>query len=381
MVFDPFSHFKQWEPLPESPESIEDIEKQNKQYKSETIPLPKTMMELLYWTTKKEEQKVPYKLDERKKQKPENQKEKNEVDLKNMPEKIKENKYFPIIERLYNSKQISEKSFKEVLVYIKWNKDFQLGKIKIDEKEKKIIELNIKKIPWEKFEKNNEKKQNIIEWQQEKNLKEFFKDFPDKQKLIKSNKTEWFQKEVLEMVWKNYIKIETWNKEQDKKENFSTAIKTSSNNILNNSKNLNRDTETFKKAIKDIRWDDIEKQIKGLETIYIISWQAEWKLWKTENDKKSYDNKKLNLLKDTKDTYFNESKKSLKERYIKINEQLNSLVITENEREKLENEQELIIKKAVETDKEIKKTQWIFSWNKKENNENIKNPNEKTMIA
>jgi len=155
--------------------------------------------------------------------------------------------------------------------------------------EKKVIKDTLKLIP--------ENKEAIPV----DNLYNFKQDFPDLSDIAinwKDSKhiKEWediSEYDILayEFIWENYIKI--WDNTEDKRKNYSTAIKTASANILKNNKTIDRNTDTFKQAILDIHSENKEKQFEWLSKLIEIKEENNTEIWAIASKLKTKPKSKL----------------------------------------------------------------------------------------
>ena len=240
-------------------------------------------------------------------------------------------KYTPIINRLFESNQISEAT-KNILLKQDLNKKPNLNWIKeISETEKEIISQT-----FDKLDKKSPK-ENLTNLA--KDIKELKK--TDILKWFETKFENWkFEDEVLNKIWEHYIEFKDNNWEKDIESDLSTAILQTQNEILSEVKNLKTDSETYKKAIENINSWDLKKQLDWIESLYYLAYSQEWKLAKAS----------LSKFKEKK-------KKKLIEKYQEIEKQINSL--EQNKQKTLEQKQKLeqlkaqkesIIKQAKEID-------------------------------
>lgn len=257
-------------------------------------------------------------------------KQKENIDLSN----IIDEPYFPIIQRLYKSWAISDETLKLL------NDGFQ-------EKDKNInIESLGLLINWENKQINNEIQLIIdtikkLEENKEGNIKAFKKELGIEEKLKKSDHPA-FEEEVYDMIWGNYLSADNsdsnrWNKENEINLNYSMAIWITANKIIKNSTNLARikDSISYKNAIRDIREsENIDRQLKWLQSLYLLSWQIEWAFWKGDKEKSKIMQQWIELKKEDLIARFNELKILLAEaengmnqsKIIKLNEEIADVV-------------------------------------------------------
>lgn len=217
----------------------------------------------------------------------ENWEQTKSFDTKNWESEIlkKNSKYLPIIDRLVNTKQISNNT-KNILV------SEDLDNIKFDniewipEEEKKVLEWTFFNL--ESSENNRE--ENLVELRNDS--KELAKSslLWDFDFSIEQNN---FNSEVLNKIWKNYLKFPDENGKFDVVEDLWVAINTTKIQILKDVKNIPVNTETYKVAIKNIESNDIKKQLEWIESLYVLAYSKEWELWTTLDKYKKKKKKKL----------------------------------------------------------------------------------------
>lgn len=179
-----------------------------------------------------------------------------------------EDENFPIIERLVKSWKIKRSSYDQVLE--SYSKSWILSYEGVsDSQDRDIIEDSINAISWKDKSKNRE---------------DFFSDFPSAKREVDSWDMDTNDEILTKLIANNYVKIETDNKEQDKKENYSVAVRTIANKIISKSSNLKKDSEAYKKAIKDINSKDNKVQFLWLKSLYLLSWSFEWRFHERDID-------------------------------------------------------------------------------------------------
>lgn len=335
-------------------------EKENEEYKKWTLNLDNAKNDLKnqlwYWSfVPKEDWK---------------QKEKN-LDLKKLSEENKENKYFPVLERLLDKGMIDEKVFSDIFNDIKDDWEIDFDKFDLGENELKIQEI-LKKIP--KDEKKWQEdlwKESLNNKQEDENRETFYKDFPEIKKTVDNQDEKDDNKlkmnVIYEKVWKNYIKIDSWNtnnneknenqNKEDKEKDYSLAIKTTANQEINKTKNLNKDSETYKKAIELINWSEtIEKQLEWLQKLDTYIYWIQWMYWeknKNQNNKDQNNKEKLKqeLTTEQKNliTEYNNTKLEIEKKWETLELKTKLLVIIEKA-------------KIFDKNKETQKIAWVISW-------------------
>lgn len=242
------------------------------------------------------------------------------------------NKYYPVIKRLFDWNQLSQESFnniKENIINNNWNLDTQTLNIDIDEK--KNIEWLIVNLEWDN------KKQNLIDFSSDIKSLDEFSSFN-----INIDKNWSFESEVLNMIWKNYIKIPDFENNIDSKFDISTAIKITSKDIINDVKNI-PDCQTLDTALKNIWSWDLNEQLEWINSLYVLAFSSEWKLAKKEVN--SYKEKrKKEIIKEA----------NILDKNLKIAEESSN----KNEIDKLESQKEELIKEA----KELTSWEVFESW-------------------
>ena len=146
-------------------------------------------------------------------------------------------------------------------------------------------------------ESENNKSKNL-----EKLISDINKDFKDKEGFkekfkyfdfsIIENKESGseFKSEFLNKVGWNYLEG------LDTETQLSEAITKTSLQILDECKNLNTKSETYKVAMSNIKSWNILEQLEWIETLYMLAYNNEWKLSKTIT--KAYKDKKTKILKE-----------------------------------------------------------------------------------
>ncbi|MDD2871353.1 MAG: hypothetical protein PHS49_05155 [Candidatus Gracilibacteria bacterium] len=210
----------------------------------------------------------------------------NQEKDKKIPIKIEDNKYYPIINRLYESEQITKESYESITKSISENNgELNLDNLSINSDEKKLIDGYITELDI----KNEDK--NILNFGKDIKDVEEFKDFNTN--LDKNGK---FDSEVLNIVGKNYLKIQVGDEQIDPKQDISTAIETTKNHILKEVKNIPKDSQTYLTAIENISSGNLKKQLEGINSLYVLSYSSEGQLSKKELS--SYTKKRKEELKE-----------------------------------------------------------------------------------
>jgi len=265
----------------------------------------------------------------------------------------KDSKEFPVLERLQKDGKISEWALNSL--FKDYKKDSKIDTSKIENKEeKKIIDWIINNFK-EREKPINEQKDT---WNNE-DFKKDIEKFEEFKILNEAKDQKWtIEADIYSMMSKNYFKINTEiSDNKEIKQNFEVSIKISLNNIKDDYKTLNQDTETFKQAEQKINSGDLKKSLEWLQTIYLLaSWTAAISNAKT---KEQADAIKAKLSPE------------MKKEIIKIQEQVKTKeeqVKQEQDPKKNENlEQEII---------SLKKQEWeISSWEvfKSAKEDNLKN--------
>jgi len=272
-------------------------------------------------------------------------------------EKLNNNPIFPTIERIYEQWEINETTFKEIKNQLNTSEKLEIDKLNIDLKEKKILEWYMTNLDFN----NLNREQNLNKLTQD------IKESPEIKNLeIKINKDWTFENEALNKVGKNYLKIPDSNWNFDIQKDFSTAIKTTKNEILKEVKNIKKDSETYKQAIKNINSWNLKKQLEWINSLYILAYSNEWILGKKSLDK-----------------YKNNRKKQLIEEAKKLEQTLQQQKLNEQQTKQLEKRKEEIKKELSEITgiKNWKKIEgWdIFKATKKESNDNWQIEKEQTI--
>lgn len=258
-----------------------------------------------------------------------------EKDIKNRENLLENSRYYPIVERLFETEQISKDTYEKVINNI----DNNLWELKIDELE--ITNDDENTLEWIIFNETDT----------ERNLSDFIDDIDNIKQSVTIDTFDFeidsndFNSEVLNKIWKNYLKFpdNEWN--FDIKKDFATAVLGTKNEILSDVQNIPLDSETFKVAIRNINSTDINKQLEWIESLYVLAYsQTEWVLW----------SKVLN-------SYKKKRKDKLKKEWKKIQEEL--LTAEEN------NNQEKLIelnKRKNEIINEMSELTWVKDWKKLE---------------
>lgn len=266
-----------------------------------------------------------------------------------IPEKVKDLEDFPIIENLYNSWEIQEEQYLE-LVEILENTDKKDTKKEIV----KFLNENLKN------SQNFDKIKNYFNPKEKVDENNF-----DKSEFAKESKLSWVELDIatweLEtMLANNFINI--WGENKKASENINTSIDITLNKLID------KKSTDFKQNNSEIIWD-IKKEknpnskyklLKELYKQYLVDdakfW---WKKAKTEIAKK---------------------KKTIENKTKKIKEQLqeqvkNNKITQEQAKKKFEEIQTKLRKEWIDNlnlEKEIQKIEWaIKSWKLDQNSENI----------
>ena len=249
---------------------------------------------------------------------------------------FKNNIYYPNFERLFETQKISFETFENLTQkLIDWKNDFS----KIDDVDKEELEIILNIV-----ETLDTAQENDSIW----NMEEFLSDNSDISKKIEKKEYSLFEEELYNKIWKNYIKIDTWNIEADKKENLSTAIKTTSNEIITNYKNVQKQSVTYQKAIIDIASNNIQRQFEWLHSLYLLAVTNEWASWsKMEKSKKML----TEAIKNKKDSIIKQA--------IELN---NQIKIAKEEKNEIKLK-DLLLEKQNLIDESIEIEDWIFWWN------------------
>ncbi len=269
--------------------------------------------------------------------------------LKNYNTNIENNPVFPIVERLYEQWKVSEKTINEIWKYLSNNENLDINKINFqNKKEKEILEWYLNNLNFN----NLNREQNLLELTQD------IKKIPTLKELKIEINNDWtFENEIFNKIGKNYLKIPDSNWVFDIEQDFSTAILTTKNEILKEVKNIKKDSETYRQAIKNINSWNLKKQLEWIESLYILAYSNEWVLWKK-----------------TIEAYKNSRKKTLIKEALKIEQTLQQQKLTEQEKEQIEQKKEQIKEELSEITwiKDWKKIEWgdIFKATKQEINDN-----------
>lgn len=258
-------------------------------------------------------------------------------DIKERESLLENNNTFKIAERLYNSNQLSNESFENIMNYIDQNEwEIDINKVDLEDSERDLLEWLSFNLKWEN------KDQNIIDFSADiKNIEEF-KDFDKTMEDWKFSNENW-NFNILNKIWENYIKIPDKQNNLDPKKDISTAIEITKNNILKETKNLPIDSQTYKTAMENIKSTDLSEQIQWINSLGILAYSNEWKLAKRTE---------VNIYKEQR-------KEELQNKAMKITKQLIEAKKTNDTKriEKLELEKQKIIDEANEIES------WdIFKW-------------------
>lgn len=264
----------------------------------------------------------------------------NENPDNNKQELLENNNIFQIAKRLHSNNQLSDESFDKIKDYIYQNNwEISIDKVEINDSEKDLIKWLNKKLEWENKDKN------IIDFSEDiKNIDEF-KDYDKSMEDWKFAHNNW-NFNILNIIWENYIKIPDKQNNSDPKQDISTAIEITKNNILKEIKNLPVDSQTYKTAIENIKSGNLKQQIEWINSLGILAYSREWKLAKKEIN-----------------SYKEQRKKELQNKAMKITKQLIEARKSNDTKriEKLELEKQKIIDEANEIES------WdIFEWWKNE---------------
>lgn len=164
------------------------------------------------------------------------------------------------------------------------------------------------------------------------NLKEDSKNIPElKDNYEIKTKDDWFEAEVLNKIWWNYIKFPDKDMKNNPEADLQTAIKTTKNEILTEVKNIKYDSETYKTAIKNINSWDLKTQLEWINSLYALAYSNEWTLTKKsiesykEKRKEEIKNHAIELENQIKEAWKNGNKWELKKFELKKQELKNEL--------------------------------------------------------
>lgn len=200
-----------------------------------------------------------------------NKSENLEQEKKQLSEKVSNSPDFPTIERLYTSWKISTEKYETFIEDIESNN-------------------------WELSEDSNEELSNFLDnnLSLDEKVDSFKKDMKESKVLsdffdwIDSKAVDSIEFQLYKIVWENYSKFDIWEWNYDIEKDVSTAINVSANKIITLHKTLNKDSQTYKNAIKDIRWWDLNEKLMWLKSLCILSFTTAWSLSKkTENQRKN----------------------------------------------------------------------------------------------
>lgn len=248
-------------------------------------------------------------------------------------ENLKEQAYYPILERLapedWGKRLISEETENEILTQInpettKLNLDIS----KITNKEdKKVVEFYLA---------------SFLDWIQErektKRINDFRKDF---EKEINASTKENFNSEnLLSLVSQNYIKTERkWEESEEnvKEKDLNMAFNITANEIVQKNRNIKK-WETYKKIMKSIKEGrTFEELLSWLTDLQKYVGHFEWisaKAWKKAQDamqkEKITEQELNNFLKEKINKLLEEGKVKPQERILYAQKVANILVLIEN---------------------------------------------------
>ena len=189
------------------------------------------------------------------------------------------NKYYPIIEKLYENGELTQDTYDNIKSYIAKNPpESNFNDVEMLNDEREILEECIEKL-WSETENIN----NF--WEDIENLEEF-------ENYDINLDSEWlFDIDILNLIWKNYLRFNDieWNSSNlennsNIKWDISTAIKLTQNNILQEIKNIPKTSQTYKTALINISSWNLEKQLEWINSLYVLAYSNEWTLWKKDFD-------------------------------------------------------------------------------------------------
>lgn len=123
----------------------------------------------------------------------------------------------------------------------------------------------------------------------EENKNTFLADFPDAQasKETDNQSINIENDTTTRLIAENYIQFQTpWEAVHNRKKDYQMAVQTAKNKLLYEDHTVNRDSETFKKAVHNIEKDDSWSQYIWLKTIILLKQIARWKFEEVEEEKK-----------------------------------------------------------------------------------------------
>lgn len=251
-----------------------------------------------------------------------NYEESSDVLTNNILELHKDKDYFPIIKAL--SSQVSINSLVSLSKMIQ-NNNFELKDLNIsdisDKKDSEIIS-SYTSLYLEKWDNSN--LDNLVK--DLKNIPELA-DF----KIDKSTNT--FESDILNIVWKNYLNIPNKNWEISYSENMLFAIELTSQEINTKVKNINTTCQTYITSKEKIESWNLTQALEWIESLYILAYSWEWKIWSKVLDK--YKRERLKKIKEEAnilDTQVSEAQRNNNNDLIeKLNKKKQELVLESSE--------------------------------------------------
>lgn len=239
----------------------------------------------------------------------------------NILELHKDKDYFPIIKAL--SSQISVKSLISLGELIE-NNNFELKDIDLsdisDKKDSEIISSYIS-LYLEKWDNSN--LDNLIK--DAINITELG-DF----KIDKSTNT--FESDILNIVWRNYLNIPNNNWENNYSENILLAIELTSQEINTEVKNINTSSQTYITSKEKIESWNLKQALEWIESLYILAYSSEWKIWSKVEKYITYRRKKIIEEANILDTQILEAQKNKNNDLIeKLNKKKQELILESSE--------------------------------------------------
>ena len=194
-----------------------------------------------------------------------------ETTIEEKNDAIKWNIYLPTIDLLFQNELITHLELNLLVEYLFVNKDSQepldLSKVEWLENNNVITEYIAKVNDADRCDTEND------------NAKDFMIDFDEYN--IENNKFEWLEEAVFWIIWRNYIKIESWslNSDQSKDASFISAIETSANKINGVENTVNKSSQTYINAIRNIYSWNIDSAIDWLTSLYTLIFSNVWINW------------------------------------------------------------------------------------------------------
>jgi len=236
--------------------------------------------------------------------------------------KIKETKEFPLVKNYLEERNI-------VVENLSLNKDWKIDINNIDWlsiEDREALNWLLFNIEWEN------------KWQNRINLSESIKDLAEFEKYNLEITDDWFEDWVLNKIWENYLQMPNKDWDIDVKKNVSLAIEMAKNQICLETKNFNRDSQSYKTAVLNIESWNLKKQLEWINSLYYLAYSKEWIIWNKEL-KNHIDKRKDEIKKEVADLTFE----------IKKKESLN--IDNTDEIQKLKDIRSDFIKEAQEIDK------------------------------